>query len=300
MRPGSVPWVLMVVVLFTSAMAPRVRGDVVHLKGGTKLEGEVRDLGETLEVTRFSMQVTLRKSDVERVEKVASPYEEYLSKAKDPKLDTAAGRFAFAQWCKEKGWKDRYEEETRRCLALDPDYLPARQALGFEKYQGQWMTPDQIRFEEGFVRYEDRWVRPERADLLKQRDEERERWKVVNRAMEHFVARMSTGDPAARATVYEEMIAYGRQHGVLNVENLAQQTREYYDDRDRVQALIESQYVTLEVHAGNAELTQPIRTLPIVQMFDIFGILHTVSIQLPALGYTGAHTTVIVPAGSGS
>lgn len=287
-----------ILVLASFLAVSTAAADVVVLKGGARVEGQVTDRGDAYEVANFSIKVRLGKDQVERVEKQASPFEEYLSRSDAADVQSAAGRFAFAQWCKDKGLKERFVQELHRTLEIDPDFLPARQVLGYEKFKGRWMTPDEIKFEEGFVKHKDRWVRPERAELLAQREAEKERLAVVDRGMSRLAAKMSSPKEKERVAAYEEMLEFGRQYGVLNIEDIASRTREYYDEHYRVQAIIESQYVTLEVHAASADLAQPIRTLPIVQTLDVFGILHTVSIQLPAIALRSADTTVVIPAGS--
>ncbi len=279
-------------------LAGPVHGDVVLLKGGARVEGQIRDLGDAIELVNFSIRIKIPKSEIDRVEKQASAYEEYLSRSDAADLNTAAGRFAFAQWCLGKGWKDKYANELHRTLELDPDFVPARKALGYEKFKGRWMTPDEIKFDEGFVKYQDRWVRPERAELLAQRDAERERLAIVDRGLNRLAAKMSSPRADERRAAYEEMLEFGRKYGVMNIDEIASRTLGYYDEQYRIRAILESQYVTLEVHASSGDLAQPIRTLPIVQTIDAFGILHTVSIQLPAINFAGANTTVVVPAGS--
>ncbi len=54
-------------------------------------------------------------------------------------------------------------------------------------------------------------------------------------------------------------------------------------------------YITLELRPAVANLVQPIRTTIVAQTFDIFGILHTVVIQLPELQIQRAQTTVRLP-----
>ncbi len=290
-------WMGMVVVWTAAAT---VQADVVHLKNGSKIEGQVTDLGDAYQIVQFSVQLKVAKDQVEKVEAVKSPYEEYLSRQANMDPNQPESHLAFGNWCLEKGWKDKYVQALYKALQIDSDFLPARKALGFEKFKGRWMTPDEIKFEEGFVKYQDRWVRPERAEDLAKREAERERQITVQRGLNRLVLKMATPSESERQKVYEEMLEFGRQYGVMNIEDIAGSARGYYDGHYAVQAMIESQYVTLTVNVGQGELQQPIRTLPIVQTIDAFGILHTVSIQLPAMAFTGASSTIVVPAGSGS
>ncbi len=54
-------------------------------------------------------------------------------------------------------------------------------------------------------------------------------------------------------------------------------------------------YITLELRPSVATLQQPIRTTVVAQTLDIFGILHTVVIQLPTLQIQRVQTTVRIP-----
>src|SRR5262249_55439136 len=53
--------------------------------------------------------------------------------------DTAAANFELAQWCEQQGMKSERKRHLQRAIELDPDYAPARTALGYVQVNGIWI-----------------------------------------------------------------------------------------------------------------------------------------------------------------
>ncbi len=154
--------------------------DVIHLKNGGKVEGVIlSDNGAVLKVRTAFGEVTVDKSTVARIEKKATPLEEYEARLKALKADDAEGHYLLALFCRENGFRKQEQDLYRRTLAIDDQHPGANEAVGNVEHEGVWMTPAERdrRVKEaeagamrakGLVEHEGRWVTPEeKANLDK-------------------------------------------------------------------------------------------------------------------------------------
>ncbi|MDA7977719.1 MAG: HEAT repeat domain-containing protein [Pirellulales bacterium] len=85
--------------------------------------------------------------------------------------DTAEGQWELAEWCRDNFLPNERREHAQRVLEHDPDHKPARGMLGFflDRSNGRWITPDQLRREQGYVRYNGEWLLQQQVDLREER-----------------------------------------------------------------------------------------------------------------------------------
>ena len=157
-----------------------VQADIVVLRNGHRLEGRVVDDGESVVVhTRFGT-VKLDRANVERIIPSKTALDEHHERVAElqkkitgEKLDgPAQGKlwYELAQWCQEKDLERAREDMLRRSIAADPDQSQARQALGFIRHQGAWITGAERHQALGLVKYKDRWVTPEARNEAERAD----------------------------------------------------------------------------------------------------------------------------------
>ncbi|MFG0320178.1 MAG: hypothetical protein ACF8XB_23095 [Planctomycetota bacterium JB042] len=198
-------------------LASSVAADVVHLKNGGKLHGEIlSDDGAFVEVkTKFGVQ-KIAKADVKEIERKRTPAQEIDDRLGSLAADDADGVFALAVLAEERRLRKRHRELLDRVLEIDPEHDGANRALGRVKYKGTWVRPEEReRLEQesraeqmraqGMVEHDGRWVTPEEKEKLEQglvlhegewlpEDEARRRqgWVEVNgrwvRGEDHWVA----------------------------------------------------------------------------------------------------------------
>lgn len=159
--------------LLVAIAASTVRADVLHMKGGQKIEGKI--VGETsseIEIRTKFGTMKLAKSKIARIERMLLPKEEFEKRLReageDPVLLWQAAVFAR---------ENKLDEEYRRTLELvvkaDPNHTEANKALGKVYYDGRWFTPEELDAHkqaeaermraEGKVFYKGRWVPEEYA-----------------------------------------------------------------------------------------------------------------------------------------
>jgi hypothetical protein len=58
---------------------------------------------------------------------------------------TAAGQMGLANWCKDRGLRDRERAHLTKVVELEPDHAEARRRLGFRRVGLDWLSEDEIR-----------------------------------------------------------------------------------------------------------------------------------------------------------
>ncbi|MBI4881027.1 MAG: hypothetical protein HY812_15425 [Planctomycetes bacterium] len=170
----SLAWGAAACALFAAAAA----GDVVHLKGGQRIEGEVvKDDGVELELkTRFGTQ-RIPRSQIERIERCDTAAQEIEKRLAALAPGDAEGRYQAALAARDAGLRKRYREILLEVVAIDPLHEQANLELGKVKYQGRYVTPEEReRLEQearraemaarGLVEHEGRFVTPEEKEKL--------------------------------------------------------------------------------------------------------------------------------------
>ena len=132
----AVPSAIFIVLCAVSLPA---RADIFHLSTGGRIEGELLykdDQHYKIRTTHGTVLLTL--DSVVRTESAPSPFEQYRKrKAQAPA--TPAGQVELAEWCGENGFSRERRDHLRRALELDPNYEPARRALGYVRVDGLWV-----------------------------------------------------------------------------------------------------------------------------------------------------------------
>ncbi len=128
--------ILAVAMLFGTAGA---HGDRVRLTNGRTLEGVVRDLGSSIEVTlSFGGTVVLHKSAVLSIERTAGAREEYLKRAARTGTADPDAQVTLGRWCRENGLERESKQHFERALLLDPRHRAALRELGYLDLEDRW------------------------------------------------------------------------------------------------------------------------------------------------------------------
>jgi len=149
-------------------IAQLARGDLIHLRDGSVLEGKVvRQTAEQVEVLFVAvggeMRVTYPVAKIERIELKKTPdellREEYHARSEKLSPENAAGWAELGEWCsKQPMLKAEARDAFRKALAIDPDNETARKALCFVKYRDMWMTEAEAMGAQGYVQHDGRWI----------------------------------------------------------------------------------------------------------------------------------------------
>jgi hypothetical protein len=152
-------------VALLAIAAGTARADEVVLRNGAKFEGKVKEQGDTVTVVMDFGSMTFRKMDVARIDRGLSPIAEFDAKVAELKSDDLDGKLQLAIWARQKELHHRSRNLLENILARDPGHAGAREALGFRRFKGQWLTDDDLKREQGLVLYQGGWMRREAAGV---------------------------------------------------------------------------------------------------------------------------------------
>ena len=144
--------------------AAAARADTVYLVGGGTVEGVVTVKDGKVTVRHAFGRVTLDASLVERIEpgECALGIFEKAFAAVTAQTPHAGERvWGLRAWCLKRGLTIQAQACAERVLEFDPDFAPARSALGFVRHEGAWLTLDEYQRARGKVFYDGLWVTPE-------------------------------------------------------------------------------------------------------------------------------------------
>lgn len=143
--------------LLASALARPLEAKpiVALLKSGGQVEGEwlnperSGDQAYVVE-TRAGVRLTI---DAARVQKVVreQPFKAEYEKLRPTFADTPEGQWELAEWCRKHHLSDQRRDHLERVIELDKDHAPARYALGYGKFGGQWKSQKEELLSRGYV-----------------------------------------------------------------------------------------------------------------------------------------------------
>ena len=156
-------------LLALALLAPTAHADIVHLKDGRTIEGQIVDRGDrqlTVKTDFGNIKVDLSK--VDRIEEKLTPEQELAGKRASVADDDAAGLFDLAIWARDQELKRPMRELLLEVVAADGQHALANEMLGNVKVDGRWLPPDQVdaylaevaeeKQAQGLVLYEGKWI----------------------------------------------------------------------------------------------------------------------------------------------
>jgi hypothetical protein len=173
----AIRWRFLIATLALVAPVGGLRADVLELKNGGRVEGQIDDLKDAnvssyVVETADGGRLTIARSEVARVVPQTKDEADYQRRARTV-ADTVDGHWDLAQWCRDKNLRAAYREQLTHILELDPDHAEARQALGYQKIHDQWMLRDDIMAARGLVLYEGKYVTRQHVELMEQEKQAR-------------------------------------------------------------------------------------------------------------------------------
>lgn len=170
---SSRPALLAVALL---ALASAARADVIVLKDGRRVEGEIaREDGASVVVRTGLGELTFARSEIVEIVRKKTPRAEFAER--EARARTAQEFFELGEWARGQKLESLARKAWKRAVELDGQHALARERLGFVRHGDEWLTPDErdarLRQEHdaaqraaGLVEHEGRWVRPEDKQRL--------------------------------------------------------------------------------------------------------------------------------------
>ena len=154
------------VVVLALAATPLL-GDELFLKGGGRVTGEIVQETETaVTVDIGAGNMTVPKSSVVRVERTASPLQQYRAQAASLAPDDVEGWRKLGRQAESQGLTKQAREAFAKVKAVLPDDPEANRVLGLVLHDGHWVTEKESLTARGFVWFEGEWMMPAEAQAI--------------------------------------------------------------------------------------------------------------------------------------
>lgn len=190
-------------VVTASVTLPSATADVVQLRGGGQVEGNVKrmDPGKApYAVVQIDdrIKVAIPESQINRVAE-AEKLAEYREKVAATPAD-AEQHYELARWCKQNLLNAQYRYHLQVTIKLDPDHSRARTALGYANDEGRWIRLTELQKSRGLIAVGGKYRLPAEVMITQnQADAETKSkaWQLEVMRLKKLVAR--GGDRAAEA-----------------------------------------------------------------------------------------------------
>jgi hypothetical protein len=152
------------------AAAPLFADDV-FLKGGGQVTGQIVERSkDSVTVDIGGGTLTVRMSNVVRIEEGMSPLQEYRTRAASIREGDAEAWRELARWADGQALATAAGEAWSKVAAIVPDDAEANRALGRVQLDGRWVTEEESYRARGYVEFEGEWMTPgERQAILTDR-----------------------------------------------------------------------------------------------------------------------------------
>jgi hypothetical protein len=159
-------------VIAVSIWAPGAKSlmaDVVHLKNGQHVEGEVTEGedGKTRVTIDDGVFFEFPPSEIERIERKKSPsatFDERLAKIDGRDLDAIDALTDLASWARTRRLRSRVRKAFRRVLEIDPHHAEARRGLGYVVLRNRWVHEKDLKGQKDLVQFGDEWMTPDEKE----------------------------------------------------------------------------------------------------------------------------------------
>lgn len=157
-------------VIFLDVLGGSAGADEVTLANGSKFVGILRENPgdpHRVELEIGVGTVWFPRKDVLSMSKGRTDLHEYYERWNAVKDGRSVDDvLALARFAEEKRLPKFVKGLMDLVLRLDSENETARRRLGFEKYQGKWMTRDELNRAKGLARFEGRWVTSAEKEIV--------------------------------------------------------------------------------------------------------------------------------------
>ncbi len=175
--------------------------DEVYLVGAGSISGRIVEQTEAMvkvDVGGGIMGVPM--SRVERIVKGRTPLDDYDERAGRLGPQDADGWRSLGRWASQQGLSEQARQAYEKVIGIAPDDGEARQALGFVRLDGRWVTEEEGFRASGYVKSGGEWMTPEEAQREQQEAAaDRAAREADRRANEAAIASLQAAERAREA-----------------------------------------------------------------------------------------------------
>lgn len=182
---------LLLVILVGGFFAINIYADEIKLANGSVIDGIIKEDGKKVIVETGLGIVEFNRNYVESIQKGKSKLEEYYEKYNNIKDSKNADDFyELAKWAEQNKMNKFVKKLYEKVLELKPGHEGARRALGYQLYQGKWMTQDEVMTAKGFIKFRGKWMtEAEKELIILEEKTKQEEAKIKNQIRQEEIAR---------------------------------------------------------------------------------------------------------------
>lgn len=140
--------------------------DEVFLKGAGSISGRVVEQTATQVMVDIGGGVMgVPMSRVDRIVKARSPLDDYDDRAARLGPADVKGWRDLGRWASQEGLTKQSQQAYEKVVASAPDDPEAREALGFVRLDGRWVTEEESYRARGYVMHDGEWMMPAEAKI---------------------------------------------------------------------------------------------------------------------------------------
>ncbi len=164
--------------LVVAATCGAAWAEIVELRNGGQLHGEIANAEDKsahsyVITTDGGGRIEIPRSEVARIVAQSPQQAEYARRARNAE-NTVAAHWKLAQWCRDEKLLPEYRAQLAKVLELDPNYEPARLALGHHKLADGWKSRHELMAGRGLIYYDGKYYTQHHIDLLEKAKQARQ------------------------------------------------------------------------------------------------------------------------------
>ena len=154
--------------------------DIIHFKDGRKIEGVIvsEDAKKVKLKTKYGTKEFLL-SEIDKIEKKKTRDQEYKERLASLNKEDIDSVFELVAWCKANKLDSKAKVHLKEIIKLDPNNAKARSELGYQRFEGKWYTPRELKaikakqdreekLAQGLVEYKGQWLPAEDVEKIKE------------------------------------------------------------------------------------------------------------------------------------
>ncbi|MFA4987518.1 MAG: hypothetical protein WC712_13125 [Candidatus Brocadiia bacterium] len=182
--------------------------DLITLDDCRILEGETRDLGETVEISGPFGKLKIAHKYILKIDKRETPWAKFDRCFKAISANNATAFCELGRWAAEIGLKEQAHKALEAAIKADPENAEARARLGYEKVGAKWFRGDELYLAKGWVKVGESWYTPEEYSTMKKTSQAE-----ADKFIAEVVALMNSTDPAKVAEGISKVKQLGPNRG---------------------------------------------------------------------------------------
>lgn len=150
-------WLIKLLVMLSWTLFA-VHADIIVLHNGNRLEGKILSKGDVYRLELPYGTMSIASKDIKKIIYAKTNLDEYAQRQKEIADNDAEAHYQLYLWCNNNDLPKQAQRHLQLTLTIDPNHQKARNDLGYEYYEGRWVTHDKAMQLRGYVKHDNKWL----------------------------------------------------------------------------------------------------------------------------------------------